>query len=384
MRTAEDHAVRGPRLGVEIFEVAAQDRLSDRAAVPAFFRQRNQEFPDAQVMTEFVQQYYATGTLIPDEVLIPFKVDDQSLLAEWLSASRGRKVRLIPPRKGTRARLVELANKNAAASAASRLSGEEDAALGLEKLKQRLGMDRVPRRIECYDIAHIQGTSTVASMVVFVDGKAERSLYRKFSIKSASNDDFAAMYEVLTRRFRRAREGADPAWQLPDLVVVDGGKGQLSTALAALADLGFETGTRGVFVVGLAKERPASGTSERQAKAKEGVLPDRVFLPRAKDPIRLRANTRELFLLTRLRDEAHRFANAFHRRRRTGAMLRSALDDIPGIGAKRRKSLLKHLGSLKAIKAATVEELARVPSMNEPAARAVRRFFDQAEQRPRK
>ncbi len=343
------------------------------------FRQRDQEFPDAQVMTSFVQQYYATGTLIPDEVVVPFALDDQPIIAEWLGAARGRKVKVIAPKRGTRTRLVELANKNAAASAASRQNREEDSQQALEKLQQRLGLKRLPERIECYDIAHIQGTETVASMVVFIGGLAERSLYRKFKVKSATNDDFAAMYEVLTRRFRRAIDGADPSWALPDLVVVDGGKGQLNTALAALADLGIEiSASKGFDVVGIAKERAAVGEDASEADEEAERLPDRVYLRNSKDPVRLRANTKELYLLARLRDEAHRFANTFHRNRRKRSALRSALDGIPGIGAKRRTQLLRQFGSVRAIRAASVEELAAVPGMSRPAAEAVRRAFDEA------
>src|SRR5690606_15628731 len=243
------------------------------------------------VMGNFVQEYYATGTLIPDEVIVGVAIDDRDIVAEWLSATRGRKVKIIHPMRGPRTRLVSLADKNAAASAASRRSLDQDRLAALDKLQQRLSLKRVPRRIECFDIAHIQGAATVASMVVFIDGVPERSLYRKFKVKSVTNDDFAAMYEVLSRRFRRALEsyGADidieldsraadsatgdaganeadeagdaapaaPAgagWEPPDLLVVDGGKGQLNQALAALRDLGIELRAgKGFDVIGLAK-----------------------------------------------------------------------------------------------------------------------------------
>ena len=334
------------------------------------YRQRDQEFPDGEVMANFVQQYYATGTLIPDEVVVGVDFEARSLVGEWLSGKRGRKVKVIAPQRGTRTRLVKLADKNAAASAVARNTSSEDALAGLAKLQHRLSLKRTPRRIECYDIAHIQGAATVGSMAVFSDGVAEPSLYRKFKVKSVTNDDFAAMYEVLTRRFRRALAGEDPRWAAPDLLVVDGGKGQLNTALAALADLGIEiSATRGFDVIGLAKER-APG-----ARGAEAGQPDRVYLRNAKDPIRLHANTTELYLLARIRDEAHRFANTFHRHSRSRATLRSALDDIAGIGVKRRKQLLRHFGSLKAIKSASVDELAAVDGMNRKAAEAVVSFF---------
>jgi excinuclease ABC subunit C len=357
------------------------------------FREREQELPDAQVVSESIQRYYDSGTLIPDEVVVPVEIDDADLLGEWLSGLRGRKVRVMTPRRGQRVRLVELADKNAAASAAAREGKADDTQVALGKLQSRLGLRRLPRRIECFDIAHIQGAATVASMVTFIDGEPARSLYRKFKVKSATNDDFASMYEVLTRRFRRAaaaeaearawagsaaasaeEEDLDPdaprsAWEAPDLLVIDGGKGQLSTALAALGDLGIELGRpSSMDVIGLAKEREDQGGRNH---------PDRVFMRHAKDPIVLRPNTTELFLLARVRDEAHRFANTFHRDRRKRIALRSALDDIPGIGAVRRRVLLRHFGSLRGIRQASVEELTGVDGMSRSAAEAVRRFFDQ-------
>jgi excinuclease ABC subunit C len=263
-------------------------------------------------------------------------------------------------------RLLELAGKNAEASFASRKSKGVDALAALSKLQQRLGLKRLPRRIECFDIAHIQGAATVASMVVFLDGEPDKSRYRKFRVKTVENDDFAAMYEVLSRRFRRMRTDPD-RWIEPDLLVVDGGKGQLGTALAALRDAGWEiSAEKGFDVIGLAKEREDS----------EGMAqPDRVYLRNVKDPIKLKPSSTELFLLARIRDEAHRFANTYHRRRRGKLQLRSALEDVPGVGAKRKKLLLRHFGSLKKIKAATVEELAAVPGMSRRAAEAVKRFL---------
>jgi excinuclease ABC subunit C len=333
------------------------------------FREREQEMPDAQVMTEVIQRYYDRGTVVPEEVVVPVELDDAELLAEWLSELRGRKVKLIAPQRGQRTRLVALAAKNAEASAQARLGKEEDVLAALGKLQERLGLRRLPRRIECFDIAHIQGAATVASMVTFVDAEPARGLYRKFRVKSVSNDDFAAMYEVLTRRFRRAAPpGSVDPWAAPDLLVIDGGKGQLGTAVAALGDLGIELGREdGMDVIGLAKEREDASSTKQ---------PDRVFLRHIKDPVQLRPNTTELFLLARIRDEAHRFANTFHRQARRRATLRSALDDIPGIGAKRRRELLRHFGSLRAIREADVDQLAQVTGMSRRAAEAVRRFFD--------
>jgi excinuclease ABC subunit C len=276
-------------------------------------------------------------------------------------------VKIVEPRRGTRARLVELADRNAAASATSRRGSDADAVALLEKVARRLSLPRPPRRIECFDIAHIQGTDTVAAMVTFVDGVPARGLYRKFKVRSVDNNDFAAMYEVLTRRFkRRADAGDDPAWAAPDLLVIDGGKGQLAMAVAALTDLGVALGGEaGLEVIGLAKER----------ELEAGSAPDRIYRRTVKDSIPLRQNSPELYVLARIRDEAHRFANTFHRDRRSKATLRSELDAIPGIGATRRQRLLKHFGSVRAVRQATVDELARAPGMNRKAAVQVAGYF---------
>jgi len=330
------------------------------------FHQRDIELPDGDVIAQSVQQYYATGTFVPDEVVVGAELPDADVLADWLSAARRKKVRLVQPQRGVRARLVELADRNAAVSALSRKGRDDDAVAALDKLQARLGLKKSPRRIECFDIAHIQGTETVASMVTFVDGVPARSLYRTFKVKTVTNDDFAAMYEVLSRRFRRGGTG-DDGWAFPDLLVVDGGKGQLGMAVAALTDLGVELdGARAALdVIALAKERDLEG----------GAAPDRVYLRNVKEPTQLRPNSAELYVLARIRDEAHRFANTYHRARRSKATLRSALDDVPGIGVTRRKQLLRHFGSVKAVKEATLEALTAAPGMTRTAAAAVFAHF---------
>jgi excinuclease ABC subunit C len=337
------------------------------------FHQKDQELPDGAVIGEHLQQYYATGTYIPDEVVVGVELDDAEVVADWLGTARGKKVKIIEPRRGVRAKLVELADRNAAASATSRRDKGGDADELLAKVAKRLELKRPPRRIECFDIAHIQGVETVASMVTFLDGAPARSLYRKFKVRTVDNNDFAAMYEVLTRRFARAakaEDGDDPAWAAPDLLVIDGGKGQLGMAVAALTDLRVKIGGEdGLEVIGLAKERELDA----------GSAPDRIYRRNVKDSIPLRANSPELYVLARIRDEAHRFANTFHRDRRGKATLRSELDSIPGIGATRRQRLLKHFGSVRAVRQASVEELARAPGMNRKAAEQVASYFAAAE-----
>src|SRR3954469_17027940 len=335
------------------------------------FHQRDQELPDATVIAEHLQQYYATGTFIPDEIVVGVDLEDSEVLGDWLSSARGRRVKIVEPRRGTRARLVELADRNASASAVSRRGKDADADALLDKVAKRLPLPRPPRRIECFDIAHIQGSETVASMVTFIDGVPARNLYRKFKIRTVDNNDFAAMYEVLTRRFKRAGDAAgsapaDPAWASPDLLVIDGGKGQLGMAVAALTDLGVQLGGEtGLEVIGLAKERELDA----------GSAPDRIYRRTVKDSIPLRQNSPELYVLARIRDEAHRFANTFHRDRRSKATLRSELDAIPGIGATRRQRLLKQFRSVRAIRQASVADLARAPGMNKKAAQQVASYF---------
>jgi excinuclease ABC subunit C len=364
-----DQDVWGLHRAADVAEVVVLFVRGGKLVGRRAFHQKDQELPDTTVIAEHLQQYYATGTLVPDEIVVGVELEDAELLGDWLSSVRGRRVKIVEPRRGTRARLIELADRNAAASAASRQEGGDADAL-LDKVARRLSLPRPPRRIECFDIAHIQGTETVASMVTFIDGIPARNLYRKFKIRSVDNNDFAAMYEVLTRRFRRRSEpGSDPAldaWALPDLLVIDGGKGQLGMAVAALTDLGVPLGGEtGLEVIGLAKER----------ELETGSAPDRIYRRTVKDSIPLRQNSPELYVLARIRDEAHRFANTFHRDRRGKATLRSELDDIPGIGATRRQRLLKQFGSVRAIRQASVDELARAPGMNRRAAEQVADYF---------
>jgi excinuclease ABC subunit C len=342
---------RGTVVDVAVLFVRAGKLLGQRG-----FLQRDQELGDAQVLSEHVQQYYASGALIPDEVVVALPLEDAEVLVDWLSSLRGAKVRVVAPQRGGRVRLVELALDNARATAERRDQGPEAADL-LVKLQQQLGLRHLPRRIECFDIAHLQGQETVAAMVTFVDGEPARRDYRRFKLSAEQNNDFASMYEVLSRRFRRAQ--TDSRWPLPDLLVIDGGKGQLASAVAALTDLGVEVGAAGgMEVVALAKER----------ELEQGTAPDRVFLRNVKDPIALRARSAELFVLARIRDEAHRFANTFHRQRRSKRLLRSELDEVPMIGSARKRALLRHFGSVDGMRAATVDELAQVPGMSRAAA----------------
>jgi excinuclease ABC subunit C len=263
------------------------------------------------------------------------------------------------PRRGVKRELVLLAVKNAETAAADRCKVEQAAAETLEELRERLRLPVLPRHIECYDISLFQGDQAVGSRVVFRDGRSDPKSYRHYRIRSVSGtDDFAMMREVLTRRFSRQGEA------LPDLIVVDGGIGQLNILTAVLRDLGVE----GVAAAGLAKSRV-----EREATAVEITKSDeRVFLPGRKNPVALRQNSAPLLLLARIRDEAHRFAVTYHRSLRGKKCLHSPLDDIPGIGGRRKQELLRRFGSLKKIREASVEELREVKGLSEELARSIR------------
>jgi excinuclease ABC subunit C len=242
-----------------------------------------------------------------------------------------------------------MANKNAELSFQARKDRERSQQTTLEQLQERLHLRNFPRRIECFDMSNIQGTNPVGSMVAFTDGEPDKARYRKFQVKTVEGpDDFASMYEVLSRRYTRALEEDD----LPDLIMVDGGKGQLNIAQAVLWELGIETPD----LISIAKSRlkPVQGAEEKHR------TDERFFIPGRKNPVILPANSAGLFLLQRVRDEAHRFAITYHKSRRAKAAVHSALDDIPGIGPKRRTALLRHFGSVNAIAAASPEAIQEV------------------------
>ncbi|PRQ02375.1 UvrABC system protein C [Enhygromyxa salina] len=362
------------------------------------YSEKGMELPDAEVLNGFLSAYYDEAPLVPDELLLPFALaeDDAEPLGVWLSERRGKKVKVKVPARGDRKKLVLLAERNAASNFVTRRNKRDDSEAALVALRKRLRLSRLPRRMECYDVSHIQGSEPVASMVVFVDGVADKASYRQFKIKGADgrgqrqNDDFASMHEVLGRRLRRALEDED--WALPDLIVIDGGKGQLGRAIAAMQDLGIALGDEGVDLVSLAKERRFAVSASKRgleqlrerggkgaAAAEPGealadyvvetadedegrgeVRPERVFVPGAKDAIALPHGSSELYLMTRLRDEAHRFAITHHRKRRGKRSLVSVLDQIAGVGPATKRALVKHFGSVKAIRAASVEQLCEV------------------------
>ncbi|QDE96615.1 excinuclease ABC subunit UvrC [Myxococcus xanthus] len=331
-----------------------QGRLNGGQAFPF----GSQEFPDEELIASFVNLYYDQGSFVPEEVLLPLELEDGTGgLEALLTERKGERVRVLVPKRGEKLDLVKMAAKNAEQAFVERRRTKDETDNVLSRLQQRLGLRNFPRRMECFDISHFQGSAIVASQVAVTDGDADKSRYRKYKIKTLEKqDDFASMYEVISRRLKRGLEDND----LPDLLVIDGGKGQLASAHAAMKDVGVDS----VDVVGLAKSRDLE-VFDRDAESARS--PERVFVVGRKDPIVLSQNSAEMFMLTRMRDEAHRFAITFQKQVLRKSRVRSALEDIPGVGETRRKQLLRHFGSLKRVGDASIEELAEVvgPAMAE-------------------
>jgi excinuclease ABC subunit C len=314
-----------------------------------------QEFPDAELLLSFVNLYYAQGNLVPDEVLLPEALEGEGeALAELLTERRGNKVRVLVPRRGERSRLLDMARANASQAFAEQRRSSQETEGVLARLADVLGLRRLPRRMECFDISHFQGSAVVGSAVAMTEGELDKSRYRHFRVKlTRGQDDFASIYEVVGRRLRRGLADGD----LPDLLVIDGGKGQLGAAHAALRDAGVTE----LDVVGLAKARELDGPGREAPVVRS---PERIFVLGRRDPVVLRQTSPELFLLTRLRDEAHRFAITYQQKLMRRRNFQSVLEDISGVGAGRKRALLRHFGSLKRVRAASIEELSQVEGVS--------------------
>jgi excinuclease ABC subunit C len=303
---------------------------------------------DADLLGAFVKQYYAAGRPLPDELLLPREIEDRRLLEALLREEKGAPLRLLAPQAGERRRLLDLAAENARAALKRRRPADEPLA-ALQELQERLNLAHLPQRLECLDISTLQGEQPVGALVAFTNGVPDKSGYRRFRIREvAGQDDYAMLREVGLRHYGKAGQ------TLPDLLVVDGGRGQLNVVLEALKELGLGD----LRVVSLAKAGRHEGREVR----------DRLFLPGRKNPLFLPANSPGWLLLLRLRDEAHRFAITYHRKRARKEMVESVLDKIPGIGMVRRKRLLQHFPNIEALKAATVEEVAALPGFNQKVA----------------
>ena len=364
----------GPAIELHVMRTR-QGRLIDARR----FSFAETEVPTGDVLSDFAGRYYTSGAEIPDEILFPEGMDWDDPLASVLSEQSGRTVRVFIPKRGDKHHLVMLAGRNAHQAFIDKQREAGAARSAIERLQRVLHLRTPPLRLECFDISHLQGEQIVASMVCFQDGVPRKDAYRHFRMRSTTTqDDFKSMYEVVSRRARRGLEDGD----LPNLIVIDGGKGQLAAARAALDDHGIDS----VDLIGLAKSRLKNEKGEKDEEDEEDAATqpppitdlvdappaaanvptevhasaERVFVFGQKNPIVLRQNSAELFLLTRARDEAHRFAITFHRKLRGKAATRSALDSIAGVGPKRRKALLRTFGSVARIREAPEAEVAKV------------------------
>jgi excinuclease ABC subunit C len=310
------------------------------------------ELDDAEGLTSFLHEYYGREVYIPSELLLPIPLPETDSFAELLSEKRGRRVIVTSPRRGVKSELVRLAMKNATTAAQEKQEAQAGKEAVLREMQGKLGLPIVPRRIECYDISNIQGRYAVGSRVVFSDGRADKALYRRYRIRTVNQaDDFAMMHEVLSRRFAPGKEDGRP-----DLIVVDGGIGQLNVLTRVLREL--EVG--GVSAVGLAKSRVEKGMAKEEIERSA----ERLFLPGRKNPLMLLQNSAPLLLLSLIRDEAHRFAITYHKKVRGRETLTSRLAEVPGVGEKRLKALLRHFGSLRKLEGALLEEISAVKGIS--------------------
>ena len=319
---------------------------------------------ESEILSSFIKQFYAGTPYIPSQLMLQEEIEDQEVVEEWLTRRRGHKVHLRVPKKGTKEKLVELAQKNAAlvlSTDKERLKREEGRTIGaVKELEKLLGLKGIVR-MEAYDISNTNGFASVGSMIVYEKGKPKRNDYRKFKIKGVQGaDDYASMEEVLTRRFvhgmKEMEEGKEMGsfTAFPDLILMDGGKGQVNVALQVMDKLRLNI--------------PVCGMVKDDNHRTRGLFYQNIEIPIERD-------SEGFKLITRIQDEAHRFAITFHRKLRSQGQVHSILDDIPGVGPARRKDLMSHFSNLDAIKNATVEELGRLPSMNEKSARDVYNFF---------
>ncbi len=381
-----------------------------------FILQGTRDSSPGEIMTSFLQQFYETSPHVPTEIIVEAEPDDVSVLQAWLKEKRkstvgvrNSTVTISAPKRGDKVRLVEMVKNNAKEVLEQQrikwLTDTQKTQFALEELQEALNLSSPPQRIECYDISNTQGTNSVGAMVVFVGGRPKNSEYRRFKIKTVEgSNDFASLQEVIRRRFRKAAsmQGSDDEetlvaeeiegglhpeqgenaghientddgpngkaqfqheWALPDLVILDGGKGQLSSVMEVMNELHLDIPT-----VGVAKE-DHSQTSYREE----------IYIPGSPDPIILPRSSQGLYMVQRIRDEAHRFSITYHRKLRSDRAFKSVLDEIPGIGPKRKQALLKHFGSVKAISAATLDDLAALDGMTRDSAEKVKEYIGKLE-----
>jgi len=314
---------------------------------------------DEEMIGAFIRQYYENAQFIPKEILVPIILEDAYLTEAWLKQIRGESVKILYPMRGEKKQLVEMAQKNAGNRLREIIASANSEKDRLCRLQKRLGINRIPNHIECFDNSNISGKSAVAGMVVFKNGKACKSLFRQYKIKTVANhnDDYAYMSEALKRRYGKGEESKP----FPDLLIVDGGKGQLNIAVSVIKELGLE----GAFdIISIAKK-----------DEKQGDTDDKIYKPGRANPVNFSREKDLLLFLQQIRDKAHHYALSFHRKQRGATAINSLLDTIPGIGKKRKQILLKHFSSIKNIRAATIDELIALPGMNRKAAEEIKKVL---------
>jgi len=321
----------------------------------SFLLQGTSDEEPGQLMSSFIKQFYASAPHIPPLLLLQHPVEDAAMLQEWLQAKRGSRVKIQVPRRGNKKQLVGIVAENARQGLAQlkikQLASPKNVSAALEEIQRELDLPRLPARIEGYDISDIQGAAAVGSMVVFEQGRPRPSHYRRFKIKTVAGiDDYAMLAEVLKRRFKRGGDASGGWAAVPDLVLIDGGRGQLNAARAVMKEMGADS----IPAAGLAKEN------------------EEIFIPQKSKPVILPRSSPGLQLLQRLRDEAHRFALGYHRGLRKKETFASALDTIPGIGPKRKRALIRRFGSVSAIREAPLEELAAAKGMTQSLAEKIK------------
>ena len=310
----------------------------------------------SEMIGAFIRQYYDTTRFVPKEILVPAPLEDAFLTEEVLSTIKGQKVKVLSPKRGEKARLVKMACQNAKNSLRELITEVSRDTQLLIRLQQRLKMDRLPFRIECFDNSSISGKDAVSCMVVFEKGKPNKSLYRKYRLKTAiAKDDYACMAEVLNRRYGKNGKTSEP---YPDILMVDGGKGQLNIAVSVLTSLELE---KKIQLISIAKKI-----------GEKGEIQDKIYKPGQVNPVYLGREGDLILFLERIRDEAHRFAISFHRQRRSKTLMHSSLDSIQGVGKKRKLILFKHFKSIKKIRAATPEELSALPGISHKIAEKIK------------
>jgi len=310
---------------------------------------------DSEIIGAFLRHFYASSHYIPDEIIIPVIMEDAGFYEKWLRELGRKKINIIRPHRGDKAKLLHMAFKNAENRLMELAADQEAKNDLLMKLHRSLKLIRYPRRIECFDNSGISGKQLVAGQIVYLDGHPLKSSYRRYSIKTVdTQDDYACMEEILTRRFK----SSSSAESFPDLLMVDGGKGQLNIAVSVLKKLGMN---HRLDVISIAK-----------GEKKNGEAQDKIYKPERVNPINLMGRNDVLLFLQQVRDEAHRYSITFHRHKRAKASLKSFLDGIPGIGRKRKMLLLKHFPSINDIKKASADEMKNLPGMNQSAANSIR------------